>query len=322
MDNVAFDQLFAALTKQQLSFEEAAELRGWLAGIDQGTQCLAIIEETARGRPCPHCGGARLHRCGHASSLQRYRCLGCRRSHNALTGTPLARLRKREHWLAYLQCALDACTIRAAARRVGVHRTTSFRWRHRFVPAASRQRPPVLGGIVEADETYLLESQKGSRDMQRPARKRGGVARWRGINGTHDCVLVARDRTGCALDFYAGCGPLTTARLAACLGKVLAPDAMLFTDGATAYRQFAKRAGIAHAWVNASAGEHVRGDVHLQNVKGWHAGFKGWLLRFCGVASRYLEHYSGWWRVLDEHRLTSPPALLVVAAQRCAAQRH
>ena len=316
MQDLAFDQLFAALTSKHLSFDEASRLQTWLAGNDQGEQCLALIEAAARGRPCPHCGCARVHRCGHANGLQRFRCLGCRRSHNALTGTPLARLRKRAHWLAYLQCVLASLTVRAAAAQVGVHRTTSFRWRHRFVPGAARARPATLADVVEADETYLLESQKGSRHLTRPARRRGSVSRQRGINRDHDCILVARDRAGSTLDFHTGRGPVTAAQLDACLVKVLAPDAVLFTDGAAAYRRFASRAGIEHAWVTASAGEHARGTIHLQNVNGWHARFKGWLLRFRGVASRYLAHYAGWQRMLDAHQLVKPADLLLVAAWR------
>jgi hypothetical protein len=96
---------------------------------------------------------------------------------------------------------LEARTVREAARVVGVYRTTSFRWRHRFVPGAMRERPARLTVIVEADETYRLESQKGSRQLSRKPRKRGGVASQRGVDRQHDCLLVARDRTGQTLDF-------------------------------------------------------------------------------------------------------------------------
>jgi len=316
MADLAFDQLFAALASKQLVFDTGAQRQQGLAGSDQGAQCIARIEKAARGRPCPRCGGGRVHRCGQASGLQRFRCLGCRRSYNALTGTPLARLRKREHWLAYFQCVLDSLVVRAAAAKVGVHRTTSFRWRHRFIPAAARQRPSTLGVIVEADETYLHESQKGSRDMTRPARRRGGVALWCGIDGEHDCLLVARDRSGRTLDFHTGRGPVTAAQLDTCLGKVFAPDAILFSDGGAAYRRFAAQHAIAHTWVDVGAGEHARGNINIRNVHGWHARFKGWLVHFRGVASKYLAHYSGWWRVLDDHRLDTPTVLLVAAAQR------
>jgi hypothetical protein len=152
--------------------------------------------------------------------------------------------------------------------------------------------------------------------MTRPPRRRGGVARRRGINSEHDCLLVARERTRRTLDFHTGRGPVTAAQLDACLGPVLAPRVTLFSDGARAYRRFASQRSIAHEWINASAGEHARGDIHIQNLNGWHARFKGWLVHFRGVASKYLANYSGWYRVLDEHLLATPTALLVAAAQR------
>jgi transposase-like protein len=152
--------------------------------------CLALIERF--GQPChccPYCAACRIYRHGMSSGLQRYRCLACNRTFNALTNTPLAFLRLRGKWLPYLQCVLDSLPVRAAAEKAGIHRNTSFRWRHRFLAQARHDRPPLLHGIVEADETYLLESQKGSRHLTRPARHRGGKAKRRGISGELDCIL-------------------------------------------------------------------------------------------------------------------------------------
>ena len=153
MRNLTFDELFTLLSPIPVSAAGLARLREWLAAIKDPAECIALIEEAAGGRPCPHCHCPRSHRCGHASGLQRFRCVDCRRSFNALTGTPLARLRKKECWLAYLQCMLDSHTVRQAAAATGVHLTTSFRWRHRFVPGAARERSRRLRAIVEADET-------------------------------------------------------------------------------------------------------------------------------------------------------------------------
>jgi hypothetical protein len=80
-----------------------------------------------------------------------------------------------------------------------------------------RDRPARLTTIVEADETYRLESQKGSRHLNRKPRKRGGVAKGPGVNREHDCLLVARDRTGQTLDFYTGRGQVTVDKLRECL---------------------------------------------------------------------------------------------------------
>jgi transposase-like protein len=314
MRNPTFDELFAMLLAVQLSAADLARLREWIARATHPSECIGLIEQAATGRPCPHCGCARKHRCGQASGLKRFRCLGCGRSHNALTGTPLARLRRKERWLSYLQTVLESRTVRDAARIVGVHRTTSFRWRHRFVPGAMRDRPKTLSAVVEADETYRLESQKGSRNLTRPPRRRGGAGR-RGINREHDCLLVARDRSGQTLDFHTGRGQVTAAQLHRCLQPVLPADVLLISDGAWSYRHFAVQAGITHEAVNVRAGVPSRGAIHIQNVSSWHSRFKNWLVRFRGVASRYLINYSGWQRILDAHRLTTAAHLLCAAVQ-------
>ncbi|WP_322402366.1 IS1595 family transposase [Massilia luteola] len=316
MRGLPFDDVFTLLSAAQLSATDLVRLREWIAGLSHPAECIALIEQAARGRPCPRCGCGRVHRCGQASGLQRFRCLACGRSYNALTGTPLARLRKKECWLPFLQSILESRTVRDAARVTGVHRTTSFRWRHRFVPGAMRDRPAMLTAIVEVDETYRLESQKGSRSLTRRPRKRGGVASRRGINREHDCLLIARDRTGQTLDFHTGRGQVTAAQLHACLKPVLPADVLLISDGAAAYRRFAVQAGITHEAVNVKAGVRARGAIHIQNVNSWHSRFKSWLVRFRGVASRYLINYSGWQRLLDARRLTTPAHLLCAAAQR------
>jgi len=315
MRGLTFEEVFSMLAAVKLSGVDLARLRAWIASIAHPAECIALIEQAAAGRACPHCGCVRKHRCGQASGMQRFRCLGCRRSHNALTATPLARLRKKECWLPYLQCILESRTVRDAARTVGVDRTTSFRWRHRFVPGAMRERPTMLAAIVEVDETYRLESQKGSRSLTRRPRKRGGVAKRRGINREHDCLLVARDRNGQTLDFHTGRGQVTAAQLRHCLAPVLAAAVLLISDGAVAYRHFAAAIGVTHEWVNVKAGERSRGAIHIQNVNSWHSRFKSWLVRFRGVASRYLINYSGWQRMLDARRLTTPALLLCAAVQ-------
>ena len=195
MEKHRFDRFIGNLLRQLpcLSRGQLDEVADAAASRASHGMCLELIEQHGRDHPgCPHCQGTRVYRHGHAAGLQRYRCRACRRTYNALTNTPLAGLRLREKWLPYLACMLDSRTVRGAASVVAIHRNTSFRWRHRFLAGARHERPAQVQGIVEADETYLLESQKGSRHLNRPARHRGGVAATRGITRQHDCILVAR----------------------------------------------------------------------------------------------------------------------------------
>jgi transposase-like protein len=294
----------------RLSRQQRADLADALGRGLRQELVAATIEASGATRACPHCRCLRLHRDGHAHGLQRYRCVGCARSFNALTGTPLARLRHRGKWLGYLDCMLQSATVRRAAALVGIHKNTSFRWRHRFLANAKHDRSLPLSGITEADETYLLESQKGSRRLDRPPRRRGGKARRRGLSHEHDCILVARHRAGRTVDFVTGRAPLKPEQLQRCLPPVIAPGAVLVTDGHRAYPVFARRAGIAHRAVNLAAGVRVAGALHVQNVNAYHSRFKQWLRRFHGVASRYLPNYLGWRWALDAGRIDTPAMLL------------
>ena len=281
-------------------------------GIEQRTQVVSIIEAARAPRlACPRCAGTALQRHGIANALQRFRCKACGRTFNSLTGTPLARLRLKDKWLDFCETMLDpGATVCRAARQVGVHKNTSFRWRHRMLALTKLDRRIPLRGIVEADEMYILESQKGARRLTRPARRRGGVAGKRGISGEQVCTLVARDRAGRTHDAVTGRGPVSAAQLARHLAPVLERDVILVTDGHASYRAFARASGILHEAVKLSAGERGRGVVHVQNVNAYHSRLRGWLHHFRGVATRYLDNYCGWRWAIDLQRLASPQAFL------------
>ncbi|OON63386.1 transposase [Massilia sp. KIM] len=285
------------------------------AGLAQIVVLLTALR--AADRRCPRCASPLWHRHGHANDLQRYRCRQCGRTYNDLSGTPLARLRLRGKWLDYLQALLASRPVRAAASEVGVHRNTAFRWRHRFLDQVKHDRPARLSGIVEADEMFLLESQKGARKLDRPPRKRGGAASRRGISRELDCILVARDRGGQTIDAVTGRGALSARQLERHLLPKLDPQALLVTDSNAAYRAFSRQHGIAHEAVNLRAGVRVRagvsGAIHVQNVNAYHHRFRGWLARFHGVASRYLPNYLGWRWALDGGRINTVEQLLRIA---------
>jgi hypothetical protein len=100
-----------------------------------------------------------------------------------------------------------------------------------------------LSGIVEADETFVLESFKGKRkDLPRPSRKRGGKAAKRGLSGEQIPVIVARDRTGATLD--AVLPRLDATSITAALGGVIAPSTDFCCDGGSAVTAFARRAKL------------------------------------------------------------------------------
>ena len=111
----------------------------------------------------------------------------------------MARLRKKEQWLDHARAMLEGMSLAKAAERV--HPTTAFRWCHRFLGSCALDKPKTLTGIVEADETFILESFKGRRSgLRRRPRKRGGKAKHPGLFFGNIPILVARHRDGATVD--------------------------------------------------------------------------------------------------------------------------
>ena len=148
-----------------------------LSGRSEGEASKAAIElGMDEARRCPHCAREGAVSRGMARGLRRYQCKGCGRTFNALSGTPLSGLHHKERWLSFGASLAKGETVKASAARCDVAVSTAFRWRHRFL-AAARSDSEVLKGIVEADETYVLESRKGARGLGRKARRQGEEAR-------------------------------------------------------------------------------------------------------------------------------------------------
>jgi transposase-like protein len=262
---------------------------------------------------CPHCKHAEIRPWGRSHGLARYRCRGCKRTFNRLTGTPLARLRHKEQWLTYTQALVDGVGVRKAALRCGVNKSTAFLWRHRFLASPSMMKAQQGRGIVEADETYFLESFKGTGGLPRKPRKRGGKAHKRGTSAEQIPVLITRDREGRTADYILPAADKK--HIGDILKPLMAEDAILCTDGGGhgVFAAVAKEHGLTHRPVNVHAGIRVRAKVyHVQNVNAYTSRLKEWMHRFHGVATKHLHSYLGWRRMLERSGNDLDPKLCLV----------
>lgn len=303
----------------RLTAGQRLELLRELEGAKSRDEATAIIEKRSAERPaCAKCGAERVVRNGRANGLQRFKCRACGVTFNALTGTSLARLRHRDKWLGQAEAMVDGLSVRKAADRLGVHRTTAFRWRHRWLDIARETKARQLAGVVEADETYHLRSYKGQKALlaastTRLPRRRGGVGPTRGISTEHTPILALVNRHGEATDHVLKSTSATDIK--AVLPGALAEDAVLCTDGSSALRRAARDLGVVHEAVPTRWGSRTRGPWHIQNVNAYHSRFKGWVRRFNGISSRYLTNYLGWFRALDRNsRAKAPPSALLALA--------
>ena len=60
---------------------------------------------------------------------------------NTLTKTPMAHLRKKDRWLDHARAMIEGKSLVKTAALCGIHPTTAFRWRHRFLRAPASDKP-------------------------------------------------------------------------------------------------------------------------------------------------------------------------------------
>lgn len=300
MDTSTFRQLLRSLEKLT-----PCQLRH----LDEARQQLRVTAETqldkrleakfAKHPVCPHCTSETVYRWGRSGEQrQRYRCRHCNKTFNALTNTPLAKLRHPEKWQDYLEGMTDSQTLRPAARDCGISLRTSFLWRHRFLTVLEDDMTPQLQGIAELDETFFRESFKGQKKgLSRAARKRGNAP-------AKACkkipVLVVRDRQDGHRDRILE--NLTAEAMKPCLEGHLKQETVVCADAHLSHESLATTLGFELKELITSAGQHVQeGIFHIQHVNAWHSHLKQWIKgTFHGIATKYLNHYLGWRRILTE----------------------
>src|ERR1700726_307484 len=131
-----------------------------------------VSHERVEGRGCPHCAGREILGWGRSHGLLRFRCKSCGRTFNALTKTPMAHLRKKEKWLDHARAMIEGKSLAKTAELCGVHPTTAFRWRHRFLRTPASDKPRMLRGIVEAGEAPSNSSPRCSLRRNKRAQRK------------------------------------------------------------------------------------------------------------------------------------------------------
>jgi transposase-like protein len=300
---------------EQLSADQRSVLRAALESSDGGVLERILSARAATGQSCVRCGSDRVIGWGSAHGLPRFRCKDCRRTYNPLTGTSLARLKKRSRWGRHSESLRRGEVLREVAGACGVHISTAHRWRHRFLAATLYQGAEV-NGIVEVDETWVSRSAKGQTGVRRSwgrlARRRASDQGVRGRSPEQIFVVVARDRSGNTWDGVVD--QVSTRDLIGVLSNHIAKDSVLCSDGWQVYRRAAAKLEVKYEVLNGRAKERRRGPFHLQNVNNYHGRWKGWMHRFRGVASSYLPNYVAWFRHMDANARNSDPKIMLELA--------
>lgn len=251
---------------------------------------------------CPHCNGHNYYRYGKDKGSIRFKCKECKRTFTEYTGTWLAGIHKKELINDYIELMHQEKSLDKIKTELGINKKTAFDWRHKILSSLEKAGKSSFNGIVESDETFFLQSDKGKkkRDGCTP-RKRGGKSSSKGISDDQVAVIVTADRKGIMDMQVATLGRISKKDIENAIGNRIDKGSILCTDGHVSYKGFAKDNQLSLVVLRADLKEHVKkGIYHIQNVNSLHNRVKKWIdSTFWGVSTKYLQNYLNWYRVQE-----------------------
>ena len=262
---------------------------------------LVTKERFVNGYVCPLCGSIHIVRNGkRKDGKQRYLCRDCTKSFVATVNSVASGTRKDlDTWTKYIHCMLDGKSVRKSAEYCGIHKNTSFAWRHKILDVLQNMADSVsLNGIIEADETFFSISFKGdhkkskSFSLPRKAHKRGAEVHVRGISYEKVCVPCAVDRNGHSISKISNLGRVSTKALHAVFDDRFDSKSILCTDKMNSYVRFANKNTLN--LVQLKGGKEKKGIYNIQRINAYHGGLKLFMHPFKGVSTKYLNNYLIW----------------------------
>ena len=233
-------------------------------------------------RCCGKCGSVETRTVPHSKPMP-YWCPACRGYFSVRTGTAIARsnvpLRKWAITIYLCLTSLKSVSSMKLHRDLKVSQKTAWFMLHRIREAWAEQLPGAFAGPVEADETFV-----GGRAKNMHAAKR------KQLTGRGDADKMA----------VAGVKDRATGRVRASVVERVdrptltgfveghtAPEAIVYTDEATAYTTLANRHAVKHG-----VGEWVRDQIHINGMESfWSMLKRAHMGTFHKLSPKHLDRY-------------------------------
>lgn len=242
--------------------------------------------------PCCKSMNTRFVKKGFSHRKQRYQCKKCGKRFTYDVG----RITSFSHqpvasWATFISDTISLKSLDDSASHIGVCHTTAFYMRQKLLAFLedTMKEGVVLDGMIEADETYVQESQKGIPVTDRKPRKHGESASKRGLSSEKMCICVATDREGNLTACCVNRAKPSSEDIENAIGNSIAEGSVFQCDGATAYNQLIAEKKCIQVVLNSHADYNK--VYHLNTVNGLHSRLKEIFKKYRSVSSKYLNRY-------------------------------
>ena len=295
-------------TLKSLSKADLNSVKEYLESLElnfNGFEDFLLTKKSEKGINCPHCNSFNIKKNGHKGLIQRFLCKDCSKSFTSRNNTITFSSKKSfATWKKYIDCMINGFTVRNSAEICGINKDTAFIWRHKILDALQNMASDVkLDGIVEADETFFAISFKGNHKkstsfvMPRKAHKRGKQTHLRGLSHEKVCVPCAVNRNGLSIAKITNLGKVGSKDIHNAFDNRISANSILCTDDTRAYNDFANTNSLE--LIKLKTGKSKSGIYHIQHINSYHSMLKNFMIRFHGVATKYLNNYLIWHNFLN-----------------------
>ncbi|HOJ25303.1 MAG TPA: IS1595 family transposase [Bacteroidales bacterium] len=244
---------------------------------------------------CPRCRCEYVTKAGVHNGRQVYKCKSCKYQFRETAKSLVYHLHKYPLILDYLKCMLEGKSLRACAREVGISLPTSFRWRHKILSAIQGLEGGInFSGITEADELLLQYSEKGRR-YKSPEEKE------QAMKTVHPnvAVLVMTDREGNLLFKHTGENKVQNSQIKEELKRRVSENNLICFKPNDEFKQAVMESPSKKVIVRRKTKGLAIYSVNVAEKK--ITNFLVWMMRFRGVATKYLQNYLMWFVVMNKY---------------------
>lgn len=279
------------------------------------TDELLILENRPKvDLKCPKCASVALNKNGITNNKQRYICKNCRTTFDETTNSPLSNTKlSLEKWFKYCELMILGKSIRQCASIVSVSVPTSFYMRHRILNVLNLAlSQETLTGIIEIDHYLLPEYFKGQKKKDQKNlsindynftennNKSIGSKLYKNNYNGKICIQTAIDRKGHILSRVISKERPNLECFSKFFHNKLKDNVVFCVPKNKSFpnlRLSDSMKNIKYIKVQRFS-YRLDSNYNLNTVDNYFRSFDGWMKRFKGVASKYLNNYLAWFKFL------------------------
>ena len=247
---------------------------------------------------CPHCGSNKINKNGTSThKYPQFICRNCHKTYTIRTNTIFYYSKKNiKVWQEYIELFSQGLSLRKIVEKMDgkISYPTSFYWRHKILEVMKNlDNHDKLDGIVEADETFFEESQKGNKHIKDRKPRKRGYNSYTYTPKKKVCALTAIDRQKHSFNRPVCYGHIGIEQTMI-LQHRIKENSILITDGERSYRKLQdvklKQLKFGKPQIKDNK------IIHMNTINSFHSGLKKFMVRFNGVATKYLDNYVNYFR--------------------------